>query len=73
MRLYKLNDLDLLYLYKLPHFSLQKAIKEAPYLRDAYVELAMLEYDKKNYLEVDKYCKEADTESAKKEKELIEL
>ena len=29
MRLYKLNDLDLLYLYKLPRFSLQKAIKEA--------------------------------------------
>lgn len=37
----------------------RKAIIEAPYLRDAYVELAMLEYNEKNYLEVDKYCKEA--------------
>ena len=38
---------------------LNKACKEAPHLRDAYVELAMLEYNEKNYLEVDKYCKEA--------------
>lgn len=37
----------------------KNAIIEAPYLRDAYVELAMLEYNEKNYLEVDKYCKEA--------------
>lgn len=38
---------------------LDKAIKEAPYLRDPYVERALLEYNLKNWLEVDKYCKEA--------------
>lgn len=29
MRLYRIHDLDLLYLYKLPDFSIQKAIKNA--------------------------------------------
>ena len=29
MRLYRIHDLDLLYLYKLPDFSIQKAIKSA--------------------------------------------
>lgn len=36
-----------------------KAIEEAPYLRDAYVEKALLEYDLKNYLEVEKLCLKA--------------
>ena len=38
---------------------LNKAIKEAPYLRDAYVERALLEYEQKNYQEVEKYCLKA--------------
>lgn len=38
---------------------LLKAIKEAPYLRDAYVEIAFLEYENKNYLFVEKYCLKA--------------
>lgn len=38
---------------------LKKATIEAPHLRDAYVELALLENDEANWLEVDKYCKEA--------------
>ncbi len=35
---------------------LDKAIKEAPYLRDAYVEKALLEYQLKNYQEVETNC-----------------
>ena len=38
---------------------LKKAILEAPHLRDAYIELALLELDEKNYLLVDYYCKKA--------------
>ena len=38
---------------------LDKAIKEAPYLRDAYVERAILEYELKNYLEVETYLLKA--------------
>jgi len=38
---------------------LEKAIKEAPYLRDAYIERALLEYKLENYIEVEKYCLEA--------------
>ena len=38
---------------------LKKAILEAPHLRDAYIELALLEQDEKNYLLVDYYCKKA--------------
>jgi len=38
---------------------LKKATIEAPHLRDAYVELAMLEYSQKNWQEVYNYCKEA--------------
>ena len=38
---------------------LTKAINEAPYLRDAYVERALLEYELKNYEEVEKYCLKA--------------
>jgi tetratricopeptide (TPR) repeat protein len=35
---------------------LNKAIEEAPYLRDPYVEMALLEYYNNNYKEVIKYC-----------------
>lgn len=38
---------------------LKLAIKEAPYLRDAYVELAQLEYNHKNWNLVSKYGKKA--------------
>ena len=38
---------------------LKKATVEAPHLRDAYVELALLENDEKNWLEVDRYCRDA--------------
>lgn len=36
-----------------------KAINEAPYLRDAYIEKAILEYSLNNYDEVEKYCLKA--------------
>ena len=35
---------------------LDKAIEEAPYLRDPYMERAILEYDLSNYEGVKKYC-----------------
>lgn len=35
---------------------LDKAINEAPYLRDPYVERAMLEYELNNFKDVKKYC-----------------
>lgn len=35
---------------------LEKAIKEAPYLREGYVEMALLEYRLGNYMEVIKNC-----------------
>ena len=35
---------------------LSKAINEAPYLRDAYVEMAFLEYELNNFFAVKKYC-----------------
>ena len=38
---------------------LDKAIKEAPYLRDPFVERALLEYQLNNYKEVIYYCNEA--------------
>ena len=38
---------------------LKKAIDEAPHLRDPYVELAILYYNKQDYLNVIKYCEEA--------------
>lgn len=38
---------------------LDKAIKEAPYLRDAYVERAILEYSQENFSDVEKYALEA--------------
>ena len=38
---------------------LDKAINEAPYLRDPYMERAMLEYELNNWEGVKKYCQEA--------------
>ena len=38
---------------------LDKAMVEAPYLRDPYVERAMLEYSLENYDDVTKYCNKA--------------
>lgn len=38
---------------------LDKAIQEAPYLRDPYVERALLEYKLQNWEMTEKYCKEA--------------
>ena len=35
---------------------LDKAILEAPYLRDPYMERAILEYNLKNWVDVEKYC-----------------
>lgn len=36
-----------------------KAIKEAPYLRDGYVERALLAYEEDNYKDIEKYCLKA--------------
>ncbi len=36
-----------------------KAIEEAPYLRDGYVEKAMLYYEQKNYKKIEEYCLKA--------------
>lgn len=38
---------------------LYQAIKEAPYLRDSYVEFALLEYREGNFKEAELYCHEA--------------
>jgi len=38
---------------------LDKAIKEAPYLRDPYIEKALLEYELENYPEVESLCLKA--------------
>lgn len=38
---------------------LEKAIKETPYLREPYVERALLAYHQENYLDVEKYCLKA--------------
>lgn len=38
---------------------LDKAIEETPYLREPYVERALLAYTLENYHEIEKYCKEA--------------
>ena len=38
---------------------LDKAIKEAPYLRDPYIEKALLEYELNNYPEVESLCLQA--------------
>lgn len=36
-----------------------KAIKEAPHLRDAYVERALLAYEENNYKDIEKFCLKA--------------
>lgn len=38
---------------------LNKAIEETPYLREPYVERALLSYEQENYLEVENYCLKA--------------
>lgn len=38
---------------------LEKAINEAPYLRDPYVEMALLEYKFENWNQVEYYCLKA--------------
>jgi len=38
---------------------LDKAIIEAPHLRDPFIERALLEYNEKNYSEIKKYCLKA--------------
>ena len=45
--------------YEEARMWLDKAIKEAPYLRDAYIERALLEYQLENYADVERYCLEA--------------
>lgn len=45
--------------YEESRIYLDKAIEEAPYLRDAYVERAILEYELENYQETEKYCLKA--------------
>lgn len=45
--------------YEEARMWLNKAIKEAPYLRDSYVEMALLEYDFENWEMVKKYLLEA--------------
>lgn len=45
--------------YKTAKDWLKKAINEAPYLRDPYVEMALLEYKLENYKKVEKYCLKA--------------
>ena len=45
--------------YKEAHLWYELAIKEAPHLRDAYIENALLYYDEKNYKEIEKNCLKA--------------
>lgn len=45
--------------YEESRMWLNKAIKEAPYLRDPYVEMSLLEYELGNYDKVIYYCNEA--------------
>jgi len=45
--------------YEEAELWLKKAIKEAPYLRDPYVEMAILQYRLNNHLKVIKYCTQA--------------
>lgn len=45
--------------YEEARMWLDKAIKEAPYLRDAYVERALLEFHLKNYQDTIHYCNQA--------------
>ena len=45
--------------YREAEMWLKLAIKEAPYLRDPYVEMALLHYKQDHFKEVIKYCNEA--------------
>lgn len=45
--------------YKEAKTWLEKAIIETPYLREPYVERAILAYNEENYLDVEKYCLKA--------------
>ena len=45
--------------YDQAKFWIDKAIKETPYLREPYVEKALLAYLQENYLEVETYCLKA--------------
>ena len=45
--------------YEEARMWLDKAINEAPYLRDPYIERAILEYKQNNYKDVIKYAEEA--------------
>lgn len=45
--------------YEEARMWLKKAILEAPYLRDPYIELALLEYKFENWDEIVKYCNKA--------------
>lgn len=45
--------------YEEARMWLDKAINEAPYLRDPYIERAILEYKLSNWKDVEHYCKEA--------------
>ena len=45
--------------YNEAQFWYELAIKEAPYLRDPYVEIAILYYEAKNYGKMIKYCNKA--------------
>ena len=47
---YRLNRIDEARMW------LDKAINEAPYLRDPYMERAILEYNLENWIDVEKYC-----------------
>ncbi len=51
----------------------EKAIHEAPYLRDSYVELAMLYYEKEDYLKVYTYLKQALTIKTHKKSYINEI
>jgi len=48
-----------LFRYEEARMWLDKAIKEAPYLRDPFVERALLEYKLFNWIDVEKYCNQA--------------
>lgn len=45
--------------YEESRMWLKKAIEESPYLRDPYIEMALLEYSLSNWKEIEYYCKEA--------------
>ena len=45
--------------YEEARMWLDKAMLESPYLRDPFVERALLEYELENWLEVEKYCLKA--------------